>query len=88
MQEEFDDGGILEEVDENEDADGENDVANNFDMELDASKEITDNSAEEKEDDTSEEFAGIPGGINKIDDNSAEPLEEVRIVSLSLYVYF
>lgn len=87
MQEEFDDGGILEEVDENEDADGENDVANDFDMELDASKEITDNSAEEKEDDTSEEFAGIPG-VNKIDDNSAEPLEEVRIVSLSLYVYF
>jgi len=75
MYEEFDDTDILEEIDDmDEDADRENNIADNFDMELDAT-EMADNSQEEKED-TSEEFIDIPA-VNEIDDNSAEPLEEV-----------
>jgi len=75
MYEEFDDTGILEEIDDmDEDADRENNIADNFDMELDVT-EMADNSQEEKED-TSEEFINIPA-VNEIDDNSAEPLEEV-----------
>lgn len=88
MQEEFDDAGILEEIDETDedgDADGADDAVDNFDTELDASAEMTDNSPEE-EDNASEEFAGIPG-VNEIDDNSAEPLEEVRTVTFVIFIY-
>lgn len=76
---EFEDPGILEEIDNtNEDDDGEDDIPDNFDVELDT--ETADDSLEEKDDDRSEEFAGIPG-VNDIDDSSAEPLEEVRFVA-------
>lgn len=76
---EFDDPGILEEVENtNEDDDEEDDIPDNFDAELDT--ETADDSLEEKDDDRSEEFMGIPG-VNDIDDDSAEPLEEVRFVA-------
>lgn len=87
QQEEFDDTDILEEIDDtNDDADGENNIPDNFDMEFDASTEIADNSLEDKDNDASEEFAGIPG-VNEIDDNSAEPLEEVRFVTFIIFVH-
>jgi len=73
-------------MNEDADADRENDVADNFDMELDATTEMADSSQEEKED-TSEEFIDIPA-VNEIDDNSAEPLEEVRIIIFVAFIYF
>jgi hypothetical protein len=88
MYEEFDDTGILEEiddVDEDTDAEQENNIADNFDVELDAT-EMADSSQEKKED-TSEEFIDIPA-VDEIDDNSAEPLEEVRIVIFVIFIYF
>lgn len=76
---EYEGPGILEEIDNtNEDDDGEDDIPDNFDVELDT--ETADDSLEERDDDRSEEFAGIPG-VNDIDDSSAEPLEEVRFVA-------
>jgi hypothetical protein len=74
----------LEEIDETngDEDDGENNIPDDFDVELDDDTETADNSAEEKND-ISEEFTGIPG-VNEIDDDSAEPLEEVRII---IFIY-
>lgn len=86
---EFDDAGILEEVDDNtnedEGTDGENDIPNNSDMEFDARTEA-DDSAEEDDNDIFEGIVGILG-VNEIDDNSAEPLEEVRIVTFFFHTH-